>query len=159
MELKLVVEPENPKHYHGKPCKKCSNTLKYVSGKNCVSCHKEHNAHYARSNRRKMEPATLKWRAANPDKVRDSKRIASLKKYGLSLEGFNDMRDKQNGRCAICACVPDQFYVDHCHSTGAVRGLLCNHCNLGLGHFKDTPDFLLIAVAYLNQTQKATNAE
>jgi hypothetical protein len=59
----------------------------------------------------------------------------------------------QNGCCAICGVhqseVSKRFSVDHNHSTGKVRGLLCNHCNRGLGHFRDDPMLLEFAAQYL----------
>jgi hypothetical protein len=39
--------------------------------------------------------------------------------------------------------------LDHCHETGEFRGFLCSNCNLGLGKFKDDPEILLNAIAYL----------
>lgn len=82
--------------------------------------------------------------------VKDS----SLKsKYGISLVEFERMKRLQGGKCAICGVSPSPFdkdlHVDHCHTTGAVRGLLCRLCNVGLGSFKDNSSSLLSAIKYL----------
>ena len=79
--------------------------------------------------------------------------------YGLSLETYNDMLKEQNHSCAICKTnETDVFkqvlYVDHCHNTGKIRGLLCMQCNAGLGKFKDSLNMLEAAKDYL---KKATN--
>lgn len=50
--------------------------------------------------------------------------------------------------CVICGSV-ENLVVDHCHKTNVVRGMLCNHCNRGLGHFKDDPELLEFARMYL----------
>jgi hypothetical protein len=59
----------------------------------------------------------------------------------------------QGGCCAICR-ERQAFVVDHDHATGAVRGLLCNRCNTGLGHLGDSPILLLRAIEYLLRTLK-----
>lgn len=64
------------------------------------------------------------------------------------------MLARQDGRCAICRTTfPGgrwgHFHVDHEHETGAVRGLLCTVCNIGLGYFDDSADRLAQAAAYL----------
>lgn len=79
---------------------------------------------------------------------------AQLKKnYKISLDEYKQLVIDQNHKCAICktdeVSLPKNLSVDHDHSTGKVRGLLCQHCNLGLGHFKDNIDLLLEAVKYL----------
>lgn len=56
--------------------------------------------------------------------------------------------------CTICG-VKENLVVDHCHKTNKIRGLLCNHCNRGLGHFKDDPELLEFAKIYLlSQSEK-----
>jgi hypothetical protein len=64
----------------------------------------------------------------------------------------------QGGGCAICGSTdtkgPGQFFaVDHCHETGAVRGLLCLCCNTALGQLGDDVDLLRRAIDYLNRTR------
>lgn len=75
------------------------------------------------------------------------------KKYGISLADYNKKLIEQNGKCAICEidhtkCLVG-LSVDHDHSTGKVRELLCRECNSGLGKFKDRTETLLKAVEYL----------
>lgn len=50
--------------------------------------------------------------------------------------------------CDICAA-PGPLVVDHCHSSGKVRGMLCQHCNRGLGHFRDNPEVMGRAINYV----------
>lgn len=77
--------------------------------------------------------------------------------YGLSLEDYNKIYDRQRGRCAICQRKPHQIpsrqrrrlVVDHDHTTEQVRGLLCHDCNLALGLFRDNPVLIEAAMAYL----------
>jgi hypothetical protein len=56
--------------------------------------------------------------------------------------------------CVICGS-EDPLVVDHDHDTGAVRGMLCNHCNRGLGHFRDNPILLEFAAQYLYASKDA----
>lgn len=82
------------------------------------------------------------------------KRIHRLKyKYGITLEDYNKMYIEQQGLCKICANYFDKLVVDHCYTTGKVRGLLCNYCNFGLGNFKDNTNLLNRAIIYLIDTQ------
>lgn len=73
------------------------------------------------------------------------------RKYGMTLADWAAMFAQQKGKCAICQheMSGKKTCVDHDHRTGAVRGLLCNDCNHGLGKFKDNVDNLLRAVEYL----------
>lgn len=70
---------------------------------------------------------------------------------------YNKMYEEQQGLCKICNKTCDKYKVlciDHDHATGYLRGLLCNHCNLALGHFKDNPDVIKAALDYLITYQK-----
>ena len=84
--------------------------------------------------------------------------IGHLKsKYGLTEDQHNEMIKNQNGACAICNSTDTgiertkKLSIDHCHKTNKVRGLLCNWCNQGLGHFRDSPELLLNAIKYLSK--------
>lgn len=79
-----------------------------------------------------------------------------LKKYGLTREQFAQMKQHQKGKCAICSCdlVDGKMTcVDHCHSTGKIRGILCANCNVALGHFKDSIPLIESAICYLKGHQ------
>ena len=73
------------------------------------------------------------------------------KTYGVSLAEFEAMLATQDARCAICrADDPGKTWcVDHDHASGRVRQILCWNCNVGLGHFRDNPEILAAAIAYL----------
>jgi hypothetical protein len=71
-----------------------------------------------------------------------------LWRYGISEEDFHALLTEQDGRGAICRQVMTKPHIDHSHKTGEIRGLLCFHCNAGLGHFKDSPALMRRALAY-----------
>jgi hypothetical protein len=72
--------------------------------------------------------------------------------YGLSETEFDDLFEAQGGVCAICRA-KEADSVDHCHATGRIRSLLCRACNAGLGFFRDEPQLLRAAAAYLRKPQ------
>ena len=80
------------------------------------------------------------------------------RKFGVSYEEYKVMLKKQRGCCANLGCKAtsprapgrQRFYIDHCHSTGKIRGLLCHSCNLALGHIKDDTNKLKGLIEYLN---------
>jgi hypothetical protein len=79
--------------------------------------------------------------------VDKDKRYALKKRYGITLEQYNEMAAAQRGKCAICGLDPSTvedwpphhrvLHVDHDHTTGAIRSLLCNHCNRAVGFLRD----------------------
>lgn len=78
-------------------------------------------------------------------------------KYGISLDEYDRLLEKQNYTCDICnkpQVVSKRMCVDHDHDTGKVRGLLCHHCNTGLGKFQDDKKLLEAAIQYLIEHDK-----
>lgn len=90
-------------------------------------------------------------------KKRVSKNWKLRRKFGITLEQYEELWLKQNGQCAICGrdyshdSMGHDLAVDHCHDTGEIRGLLCRHCNIGLGKLGDSVDGLMRAVKYLQK--------
>ena len=99
------------------------------------------------------------WRANNPRKAKSH----DIKKmYGITLEQYESMSEAQNHRCDICgnveqsvdrAGIPRRLAVDHCHTTGTIRKLLCSACNKALGGFRDDPELLRKAAAYIERNR------
>ena len=90
-----------------------------------------------------------RWYAANKEHAAAT---ARMRRYGLTVEQYEAMFAAQGFKCATCPSTepgPKSWHVDHCHTSGRVRGILCHHCNMMLGGAKDNPDTLLRAVAYL----------
>lgn len=95
----------------------------------------------------------------NEEKCKLLARNRDLKKYGITLEDQERMLIEQGGKCKICGREILMFgeskhttaHVDHDHSTGKVRGLLCQECNTGLGKFRDNTEYLANAIKYLKE--------
>lgn len=100
-------------------------------------------------------------RGRDPAKKRDG-RIRS--EFGVGVEQYDRMLADQDGKCAICGAESadsrgHKLHIDHCHATGRIRGLLCSNCNHGVGKFKDDPDRLRKAAAYLEAVDRVVLTE
>ena len=100
--------------------------------------------------------ASKAYKERNPDKVLNKR---YKERYGITLEEYRKMLFDQKYKCFICGIDEkesrnQQLCVDHCHTTGKVRKLLCHNCNCGLGHFKDDPKILKNALKYLTDKVK-----
>jgi hypothetical protein len=115
------------------------------------SAHKR--AQRAKHNRTYYNANKVKWQSLPSQSTNSQMRHQRQRKYGVSQEQFAAMLISQGGACAICGATEaggrGTFHVDHCHSLGTVRGLLCHNCNVGLGHFRDDTALLLRASNYL----------
>lgn len=93
--------------------------------------------------------SVLEWhreyREANRQLLRDKE---LKRKHGLSRGDLGTLCEEQGGVCKICG-MKRRLVVDHCHDSGAIRGLLCTGCNVGLGMFRDSPKILRDAISYL----------
>ena len=104
---------------------------------------------------RSRDGRSSQCKACMSEKQKDT-RLRRL--YGISAKEYKALSAAQNGLCRICVNPPppDQrgLVVDHCHTTGAVRGLLCNNCNALLGMATDDVARLRSAIDYLERSRE-----
>jgi hypothetical protein len=107
----------------------------------CKDCHREHGRE--------------RWARMTPMERTRRKKATHLKGlYGITLDEYDQIAAQQNGVCAICGNPEPHFgflAVDHCHTTGSVRGLLCGPCNMGIGQLGEDAQRLEAAAAYLRK--------
>jgi hypothetical protein len=126
--------------------------------------HRQQAANWRAANREKVAASNAAWKIANPHAVKEAHLRSN---YGLTLAGYDTMYSACGGLCEICnepmshllsdAPSSAKACVDHCHSTGKVRGLLCHRCNKSLA-FLET--FGKSATTYLERTKmKSANEE
>jgi hypothetical protein len=138
----------NKTHGAVRTCAECKIEYQGHSAKYCLTCRKH------------------KWRTGvgfdRPSNSARARKNNSLKTtYGITIEQFEALYAQQNGECAICGThkslefkrMKDSLVVDHDHQTNAVRGLLCQTCNSGMGQLKDSVDLLEKAIHYLKRSR------
>lgn len=126
-------------------------SVRYRKNGGCVTCHKE----------------KTKETLQKSDRHLNITRNSYMKKtYGLTLEEYQTMYNRQDGLCAICGLSETRktkygfiklLHIDHDHKTGKIRALLCGNCNGGLGLFKDSIQYMENAINYIKQYQEIDN--
>jgi len=142
-------------------CRKCKRTLHvshfYKSTRtkdgldtHCKDCQKSYVVAWQRKNKDKFNNYQREWRDANKERTAEIAKYSRIfRKYGITREEYDSLMEQTH--CTICnADLADRKpALDHCHTTGAIRGVLCNQCNVGLGFFQDSPEILKKAADYL----------
>ncbi len=117
---------------------------------------KEYNKEYRKKNLEKLNINNKKWREANKEQDALVMLKARLKrKYNLSIEEYEILIESQNNSCKVCGThaknnIKGKLYIDHCHTTGKVRGLLCMKCNSALGLLNDDKTLVQKLINYLS---------
>jgi hypothetical protein len=140
-------------------CRKCGGSKCYTSRSSttgyqwrvCVPCHSQ-----------RMKRTFI--RLVDSDKYRLQARRSVLTKYGLSISDYERLLELQCGVCAICEMPEKKLHrrtgeirrlsVDHDHTTGKVRGLLCAACNLAIGNIRDNPNTAVRMAEYLTTDER-----
>lgn len=95
--------------------------------------------------------ASSSWYKRNKDRAHFVRVNA---KYGISEEDYYSLLKAQESKCKICGIDEDKLkqrlHIDHCHTSGKIRGLLCSNCNTGIGNLRDDVSLLEKAIQYLN---------
>lgn len=104
-----------------------------------------------RERRRAYEQA---YRKSHQERIKGNR---YQRKYKVTWDEVQSMVREQGNQCKICGAAfgdtpSTRYHVDHCHKAGHVRGILCNNCNKGIGHFKENHDLLAKATEYLRKT-------
>lgn len=148
-------------------CSKCGQEYPASSfyGRNhwCRECKRVYAAKWRAENRESQLARVKAWNKANRDRSNAARRSRRRRypdrafaerirdKYGITVSQYNEMLAVSGGVCFICEKQMEQPCIDHDHSTGLVRGLLCRACNNGLGNFVDDCNRLQRAIAYLQK--------
>ncbi len=145
----------------------------------CKKCQYEYYKKYISANREACNRRSKKWRDENPEKIKNSrdqwreknpdKRMEYSKKYvesgkhmtsrlkchyGITNEEYAELLEKTNSKCYICKKLLSKPCVDHDHTNGQVRGILCSNCNLAIGLLYDNIEILQSAIDYLKDNGK-----
>jgi len=102
------------------------------------------------------------WRARNPELYKAQQRRSRLiRRFGITPEEYDALFEKQDGHCAICGNPPngDRLAIDHNHSNGKVRSLLCHKCNTVLGLVNEDTNILHKLIEYIKGTVSSTETE
>lgn len=112
----------------------------------CKTCKKQYLQKWVSENKEKKAKANSSWYYKS--------------KHNISYNEFRERASAQNNKCALCSVdlsfdkiQDNKAVMDHCHTSGHKRGVLCYSCNLGLGKFKDNIKTLQNAVNYLKEYQ------
>ena len=152
-------------YYSMRKCSKCKETKEkdlfgLIKVKNKIYSHS-----ICKKCKNKMKEDRLKDKNKRSDKyiikrAKISRKTRLRVKYNMTIEEYDNLLLLQNNVCKICFKEEtavnfkgniQMLSVDHCHTTGKVRGLLCSNCNTGLGMFKDNPEYLENAIKYLKE--------
>lgn len=146
-----MTKPWSERNIKRKKCNRCDDEFQPTSGGNkyCLLCativKRENHKHAMRNAREK-----------NPEKHLHYKMKHDLSKYGLTIVSYSEMFESQGGKCYICGTSEScgrlkhrTLCVDHCHSSGKVRSLLCNRCNRVLGMVSEDVDIMKSMIKYI----------
>lgn len=143
---------------------------KYGVASECKKCEMGRKHNWQEENKNlyleRSRASAKKYRSEHPEKVKEANRKHNKKKplrdkllrYSLTEEQYYKILVDQDFKCAICGTnqptknnTKKTWFVDHCHRTNKVRGLLCSGCNSGLGFLKDDKNVLISALKYLER--------
>ena len=112
----------------------------------------EYHKKYYQMNKEKIKKYITNYNKENGYKSqKEYQKIHHYDKYGITVDEYHIMYNKQSGCCFICGEHHALLCVDHCHSTSTIRGLLCYRCNVMLGLAHDDIDLLYKVISYLNK--------
>lgn len=120
----------------------------------CRTCWAQAGREWRQRNREAAKRYRADYRRTHRKELAHTTRRSDLKtRYGITPERYDELFQIQGGKCHLCGDPPESNRrpcVDHAHSTGVVRALLCDRCNAGLGAFRDNPELMRRAAAFVS---------
>ena len=128
-------------------CRSCYNTWHLRTHAHSRLRQNRQRAAHRRQHINRLRPKELVYEAR---RTYETRRVMTLRRHGLTPETYTQVSLHQEGVCAICRQAPSKepLHVDHCHTTGVVRGLLCRRCNTHISSV-ELPNWLVAAHHYL----------
>ena len=137
-------------------CKKCGSDDWYVKASghtNCAPCKQASNRAWDILNRDKRLQYAVNYQDKQEDFAKITRNQYLKRKYGITLQEYEEMFARQNELCALCGNEnkAKRWHLDHDHATNKVRAILCHHCNLMIGYARDNQKVLASAIEYLEK--------
>jgi len=147
-------------------CKECKNNQKHryymehekeskEKKDNAHQYYLEHKEHYAEISKQYRKENKSKIAKASKERAGRNRELQIKRKFNLTLDDYNTMINNQNNKCAICG---DELKfgkltaIDHSHTSGKVRGILCHNCNVAMGLLKENVNTLQSMITYLENS-------
>lgn len=131
---------------HTKKCYACKQI------KNVTEFYKSKVTHYQKECKQCCKERKYRWHNTEQGKI-SSANTKLKRRFGITIEDYNKMYKEQEGKCLCCGAHESynghRLAVDHCHTTGKVRALLCKNCNSALGHVKENKETTLNLAKYI----------
>lgn len=143
--------PKSQKRGSG-PCKPCWNEEKKARYHGDLERHRGYARQKRLRNPERSREINRKWFAAEPGRMREHN---LRRNYGIGTLDYEKIFQKQKGKCFLCKVPHEEtfkgLFVDHCHDSGKIRGLLCRKCNTGIGLLGDNAKSLRKVLKYLER--------
>lgn len=147
-----ITRGKTNKQYRRRYCRRCHNQKLIAHRKQNKEAWNESLRKWRKRNPERDRENAKAWRNRNKERVADYRRKQSIK---APLGLYGEILAQQNGLCAICGRAgpvhKKLLGLDHCHTTGQMRGVLCSPCNQAIGMMEDDIERLAAAIEYLKR--------
>jgi recombination endonuclease VII len=141
---------------HRNDCKKCNLAAKAARYAKNPEAHKARVKKWQQENSERLNAYRRRYRS-RPERKRADRNGHLMRKFGITVEDYERMLEKQGGGCKICHDPPPEngsLHVDHDHKTGKVRSLLCLKCNNAIGAFGEHYELFQAAADYVDRDEE-----
>lgn len=154
-DLSLFTKHKRHADGHSSECKECKNSARRTDEYREKERIRAKEYYYKNIDKKKLEASKFRKSEKGKRYIKDEylRRL-----YNITIDEYNSLFEKQNGRCAICGThqseLTRKLAVDHSHKDGTIRGLLCSKCNTALGLVNENLDIIYSMIDYINDKEK-----